>query len=694
MSTSLTNKLNSVNTWQFNYVLLMSNSTDSLRQSIRTDDTSKLLQKIQTYRIGSRYLDNATNSTFIPVINTMINQEFSVDSCNLSTIIMDGMKPGVNTKITLNVLEPKGIYFTQLLKNATQILNINAKNVVYLLFVIAKGFNTEGEVIIDQTTPIILLNKNVDLTITAAGGKYVMEFIDVGTGAPDISYNIGTPIEFSTRNASTVGYALKSLETALNSLTSLTYNGCSSEGVQVKNTFYQITWPKEYDSFVLDRSIFDVSTGSVAQGMGMTDYQKQLANISTNDKSFAYPVGQNVISIINDILLSSSQITKRFNKLNNLNNQSPNQPMMTPANNTTNNSFYNFSGGTATTPVGGTENDGVVFTIHAGVTSDANSHTYHFDVIEYNTNQTDIDYELDYIHTGVNTEVIDLNLHMDGVDTFVFIQSPNNDNKVYSTDIPTENDPATPIKKSQVGTQTSVASEAQQAKLQYINSFAMFFGRTKASVDATIRGNFKFLQMIHSKILPHTTPLSNGIDNYTKIVQNQNQLFHTRPAVVQINVYSPNSSSNSWGDSYLVRENGKPLNMWFSGKYIILSIDSSFTGGKFTQVLHMIPLLLNNSTSVSESASKQTSTSNQIQVPTSSNTNTTTNESYNGTVKPASSVSEMKSQLPQTGQTSSSNMSKFYEPGTYNASAYNADNSNWEKNIPVTPGAVLIVGNN
>lgn len=601
-------------TYSYHHVLLVSNTTRCAQLAMEINNVDSFLHPSfeEKYKPQTPKGASQGEGQYIVLINGMTDGEFLIHSLEIETLIDPSAKvsnPHSSfVEGTMEVVEPKGVRFMNLLKIACDELHSDPSGLTFILKTFFVGYTDEGPngskqgqiKQIVETKPFQFVMMDLTGEFTSAGSTYTITFVGQINGAARMP--IFSKVQSPNVSGSTIGNAIRSLEKTLNDAAKKGYDqliaqldesnnknkkdglNYSPKGRMVR---YSLNVSTEYVNFSLDNYHIR-NTGPSGQ------------------VQIATPQGIDIETAISDIMYGSTKVVELMNK-NAEQGYKTIFKIESTIDTTMEEAVITYAVKPCKVPVifkDNRNNEGI------DITPDVNNRN----VIEF-----------DYIFTGKNIEVLQYDMKMAmGLVFFQSLGSTNNfpgsflegsgnittlgsgSGAVLSTDtnimreltiVPTPGsvqDPASRNKKESAKTADFRTFMARQATLESINS------------KLRIVGNPYFLSAFNQYAGATDGYSENSAANGTA-----RPLKETIP-LIRVKVSMPNSQ-----DEFL--QDGKNFadEFWYNGYFQVMSIKSIFRDGKFEQELDLITLLFEEMITPSSAVSTPKEKSN---TPTASTT--------------------------------------------------------------------------
>jgi hypothetical protein len=602
------NALDVYRTYSYHHILLIADSTSTAEKLSAETELSRFDHPDarflpQTHEKGGQY---------IVLVNGMSDSQFIVQSAKWSSVPLPTTGATTATKISsvqtmavdgeIEIVEPQGVNFMNILANATRMMQIDPSMVVFVLKTVFVGHQDDGNVsMISNIKPLLFMMVDITSNIDVTGSTYNMSLVGVVNGAAKLphvnaivnglTFNVSGTLE---KTFKLLEIKLKNLDTAMR--VALDDNTC---GVTIN--------PNEFIEVEYKFHLEDKYKGYKA-GTNLDDKFKNLSD----EGGYISNLGDmaSVESIISAIMMSSLDVVKEAK------GKLPDNRFM-----------FKITSNIDTS-------DKEKYVVHYNI------HRYKAVVIEAEKFQTFDEPErdntgitFDYIFTGKNIDVLDLDIKMEYGLMFFQVMAAQGTTPTsamhllnhYNSDVSVKASGAAKVfadtgvdKKNIIkrplflGTTVNSPLFRDTKFIGASASFNTMLTRHAAietlGVKMKIRGNPQLLadttqlpEDISTIIsdVPQATKKSviippNGDPN---VVDNLRQIMpqiHKTPAYVKVKIWSP----KTWTGS-AERTNEELAgsfagdyseNLWYNGWYYMIQIDNEFSDGTFTQDLELISL--------------------------------------------------------------------------------------------------------
>lgn len=217
-------ELHQFRTYSYHHIMVVGNTDAAVEYATNTSNVETLLHpsyenKYQPITTPS----GPNNGQYIILINGMTDAEFSIQSLEVETIIdpsaMSSNPHGSWCEGTMEIVEPKGVRFMNLMKNACDDLRCDPSSLVFALKTLFVGY-TDGEdgepriQRIIETAPFQFLIMDLTGEFNAYGSTYQIQFTGNVNGTSRMP--MYSKVQMSNVVGGTVEEAIASLEKNLN----------------------------------------------------------------------------------------------------------------------------------------------------------------------------------------------------------------------------------------------------------------------------------------------------------------------------------------------------------------------------------------------------------------------------------------------------------------------------------------------
>ena len=541
MSTPV-NPLDRFRSYSYHHILMVSTNTESIRAIVNPETMPQGEQDVLSkLSLGNPISIGNGNSTAYLLCDTRKVSHFSINEVSYDSYIRVGentFSNAVISPIKISIIDSHGVAFINYLDYIQNKMKVSIHKATYLLKTIFVGHTDTGstEIIKQEAIPMLLTKMN--MSPDHRGSVVAMEFTAMSQGAVLMNddYNRMFDISGIFSPTNRLKDAVKSLENTLNSKSRdwfkkiqikrvEAFEGLSGEKISPDSRFgklvqYMFTVPDDWDSFEV-HGIYERSTESKFAKGGYKD------PITTKGVYIGFNASNSAsIKDALEVILRQSQHVQKL--ASNQNRQD-----------------------------GKTQSYEILTT----VTSDDDTITIHFDVVNYaipKTQRETAQPELqsgfkpsdknlmtfDYIFSGKNSDIIDFAMQMNNVQIFLAdnlyigdkiaeetakdqkdkVQDKTSTKKKESIINIQENDPILPPIKSasqQMNmpwiTETDGKRDYVTARQQFIHNMSVCHGMSSTDVALKIRGNPNlFSRFTADTIFPHVKIIDSVDLNYVQ----------------------------------------------------------------------------------------------------------------------------------------------------------------------------------
>lgn len=566
------NGLAKYRTYSYHQYLIVCSDTETAEAVGQVD-----IDALQHNKNDSRYSIHSlrqTGGTYVTIIDGTSDAHLNIKKASWSTLMSSGgtingervLGPGVDGVI--DIYEPNGAAFIGILGNTARTMGISQPAMSFVLKTIFIGETHEGiQEYITNIRPFIFTIYNMSAVFSSTGAQYRLQIIgQVGSGASSSGQAVVSGNSLTVASGETVVTAFKKLEDIANKVVKQSVESVESKGI---NTSVDIV-PPQY------RVVASNEIAGFVVGNNTSNSQKGGGEESTMNMARAKKATMS--SAIENIMVSSVDIMQKVK---------------------------------ASRETGGIE-DRAIFYITQTTTTNAGGvtiHTYYVGlktvntaIIGANTSSAVADFELDYLFTGKNTDILNLSLKLTNAINVLLLMNTSNS-------IPNAISSRTGVAAETIisthGAQLSGSTEVAPVTVEVGGSFdeypynnadypittANFFNllSNQAQIDSigsliVISGNPALLN--ETTIMP--SQVSSAMDNSPPVGGSTDPVkrnWLTSSTKVRLNVKfpsNPNDLSAGFDD------------FWYRGLYTLQSIQHDFVDGKFTQSLKILSIANSN----------------------------------------------------------------------------------------------------
>lgn len=252
------------------------------------------------------------------LINGLTDAEYLIDSVEWEAIFVpdaaESNPHGSFVEGTMEIKEPMGVRFLNLLKLACDNLKSDPSGLTFVLKTVFVGWNdgssgTEGIQQVVNVNPLSFVIMDLQAEFTTVGSNYTVQFVGQCNGVSRMP-QYGTVQQSGLKPAGTLGAAVQNLMDQMNQSSKDAYTKLVAqldESNNTQNTQQQNNSPK--GRLVQYNFIIDAQFASMA----MDNVNPRLTQ-SSSDSPMGTPQGLDIESALTDIMLSSTELMKRHNE--------------------------------------------------------------------------------------------------------------------------------------------------------------------------------------------------------------------------------------------------------------------------------------------------------------------------------------------------------------------------------------------
>lgn len=567
MATTVTeNPLNNYNSFSYHHFLILVSST-AVADTLTDSDT------LFRFITGEESIKGA-----VVVINPLISNRFVIQEIEWTSMLASNnidFGSTIWSSGTMNIIEPRGISFMNVLYDAVDQLGTSIDNCLWVLKTVFIGDTGVGDghqryQYINYVKPTVVVVTDVQIAFDEGGGRYDLQFTlaDDGAGAykqvDGAAFHTDTTVNLAggdTSGAITIESALQTLEKHVNATYDKTYqialktaeaqpNAPTLERIQ-----YKIEIPEEL------RKPEYVVTNSKGQGMGRDG----------SSASITVHPGSTLTDAITEVLKSCKPLTTEV---------------------TTNGKkkIFQVKSKVTQNEPGVDPRKVFTFSIYAKEANEIDSDEA--ELTAQDKALTAGNYiEYDYMYTGKNIDVLDFQMKMNtGILFFNTILTRSSMREDRSESMAAEylNSPSNKSKFGSGGSTTvhypsqlSAPENGDKADPTsadaYQNMLDQYTMIDNIMVNLKIRGNPRLLNGIAPSSADINNAAANGVDPNLDGGGDLMVKWATQPVFCRVNVRMPKDGE------YATIEN-----FWYRGLYRVMTVKNVFSGGEFTQELELI----------------------------------------------------------------------------------------------------------
>jgi len=544
------------------------------------------------------------NNRFVFLYDGRSDTNFYIEDVEWETILAPKYgKPGeqtrtqtIETEGNMKIIEPLGVSFLETMVTSTSNLGVDPNSIVFVLKTIFVGHTLTGEqTVISYVKPFIFKLIDLKADIKSSQSEYSITFFGLANGVtslPQIS-NISNGMSLHLQRGMTLSQALQVLFDRINDRyeenfeklkTESDYEGFEEKFSRVK---YTVQTDPEYSS-----SVFEVGKDVPHdQSITLEDGSKAI-QIKIRDQA---SIETAMKTIFNLCPYLSTDATRPLD----LDNDRRYTPKITSTVRPSNDGTYN-----------------VEFSVQRFETLfQRPGERFEPQPGEY--------IEFDYMFTGKNIDIIDLDIKMDMGLSFFYtgLVASNEPKSQGAMEAKLINEPAVVSVKSSI--EGSANSAAGTDRILPGRKAPLFLGLdvknrdvqntlnpvSAASFDQMLERQAR-LESVQTNLTIHGNPtILNDLNvTYNELIPGNNtpidsvsgtgtQNFYKTPSVAKVNIKYPTN-----------KELDAVEDFWYRGFYTILSIKNVFKGGKFTQDLTMFSIPQSDDTDLSSTTTSTRST--------------------------------------------------------------------------------------
>lgn len=664
----LPNPLDGFTSYSTHFILLACRTTEQARAFAAEADTTSLQQINSTSQLGAPVIFNGSDSDVFLVLDTRRFAQFSVERLRYEVLI-NGLQRGdkhgnLATEIQLTILDSVGISFINYLQWLMDSrMQCGFDGMVFMLRTLFVGHNQDGssETVQSVTIPMHLFK--LDVNLDYAKGAYDCVFMpnfNFSTNQHSRWLHIGTATNYSTGPGNTLGEMVDSFERSLNEDSADFYRTISAQLLQSgrapastrpgefgRLVQYQLTIPEAWRSFIYTGPSMDKAIERAFTRANQAEQQAPAGKAVTPAQGSYLSVdpGQTITDVL-EVMLAQVDGTRELANVDKLRST---DKFLT---------FYKFL---------------------VSVSSDKNSFTVHVDVIPFEvpnvvppTNQAQpvsqhqarfyteqvVDgvrlrrptnyFELDYIYTGKNLDVLSFDLKLQDLQFLLASNVRVGEGELFSVAgkgqgdaLPSASEPKPEIfnarqydpillpmltKEQRANFSQYVtprlADEQRRLRVNsqdYARNLSAFYAQSPIMVNAVIKGNPAIMEKFNlGSPVPHTSVVSltaTGISRTSSTVKGEyrrrleteilrlpgagagrtsgtftvnrpigDAAYVTTPVFVKVNIKGPNVDPVT---NELINGQDFATEVVYNGYYVVMKVVNVIERGVFTQELEL-----------------------------------------------------------------------------------------------------------
>jgi zinc D-Ala-D-Ala carboxypeptidase len=320
------NIMHSFRTYSYHHILVAANTTAAAEFAMKTKDINAWIRgSADSYE--SKFKPQKPpgvadgKDAYMVLINGLTDAEFVIQGLEIETIV----DPNARTSNphasyvegSIEIMEPKGVRFMNLLKDACDKLNTDPNGLTFVLKTIFVGYTDgiNGEAHIHQlleTKPFHFLMVDLTGEFTAAGSTYNIQFVGHINGTPRLP--IFSKLEQSNVKGGTVREALAALEKKLNEAAEKSYTELVKQLDESNNTAAGLSAEARAKYSPAGRKIiYTIAVAEEFAALPLDNVHPRNTDAG-GEALLATPQGIDIETAISDILLSSTKIADIMNK--------------------------------------------------------------------------------------------------------------------------------------------------------------------------------------------------------------------------------------------------------------------------------------------------------------------------------------------------------------------------------------------
>lgn len=429
------NPLDKFRSYAYHHVLVAASSTEAVRTL--TDVTlsnEQQFAQLQNLELGKKKMVPNSSSGYYMICDTRHNSYFSITDFSYASTLSAGSEKYVSImvgNVDLRIVDPSGIAFLNYMKFLTDEMQISLYNMTFVIKTIFIGHTYDGKVETVYQNAIPLLGSKMSISPSSQGSVIDWQMFPLNNALVMNNGNYGKMFDMSgvTSKTGKLKDAISSLENELNKASRKWYKSINLDILNSKGETerkeaaagygkllqFMITVPDDWEPFTVS-GIYGAVTESKWSRHG------KKGEVTTKDVTIGFKVTQDttIIEIIELILKQSKEV----------NDLASNKARK--------------------------EKNLKAYVISTSMTSDDDSITVHFDILNYNIpdisddsgSQTGKDstsaskamtvsekgkMEFDYIFSGKNTDILNFQIKLDNVTLFISDRAPLGDKHTVET---------------------------------------------------------------------------------------------------------------------------------------------------------------------------------------------------------------------------------------------------------------------
>lgn len=603
------NILDAYRTYSYHHILIAADSTNTAEALHEESEISRFYHP--EVRFCPQQHPNA--GRYIVLINGITDMQFVIQSAKWATVPIPSVTPSTPNMVTsvqtmavdgeIEILEPQGVNFMNILVEATKLLDIDPALITFVLKTVFVGHRDDGTTsMITTVKPLMFMMVDITSKIDVTGAVYTMALVGSVNGAGKLPH-INSVVKGMTINAGkTIGETLDALQSEI-------------------TTQYDNQWEK-------------LTTGGCGVNLNPNDFMKVTYHIHCDEHYRSMPAGDNIDVKYRETSDSGGSIS-------NLGETSSIENLITM--------IMNSSSAVLKEANGKLPDERFIFKIASSVNSDIEGGKFevHYHIHQYKAvvieDKNFLTFEppdgtgitFNYIFTGKNIDIKDLDIKMEYGLMFFQVLAAQATSPTSAAHTLRHYNPDAFIKGAGMATPSGEAKKPEP-RCDYIGSQdtikrPLFLGtdmenpmfRDTKNISAsagfnatlarhamvenmgikmTIRGNPQLLE--ESTQIPSDVSLLSSDPGIIISAEDGTPLdgdlrpimpsLHKTPAYVKVNIWSPKTWTESAEPTPSEQASDYPgdyaQNLWYDGWYYMIQIDNVFEDGEFSQVLELITL--------------------------------------------------------------------------------------------------------
>jgi len=599
------NPLDAFRTYSYHHILIAADSTKTAERIADDSELSKFDHS--EVRFCPQSIDGGR---YVVLANGLTDSQFVVQSAKWSTVPIPNTGSTTSSAVTsvqtmavdgeVEILEPQGVNFFNVLVEVTKMMGIDPALVIFVLKTVFIGHRDDGTTsMITTIRPLIFIMVDITAKIDVAGSVYTMALVGIANGAAKLPH-VNAVVEGFTFNVeSELGPTFEKLESEIGDK----YDDMWKDLVSKKDTCGVKFEPEKFS-----RVKYKFDLQSDYKGYKCGDIKDIKFKDTSDEGGYVANLGDgaSIENIISAIMMSSEKVVlEAKGKL-------PDNRYMFKIASTVR-----------------TEADTGLFEVTYHI------HRYKAVVVEvedFLTFEPEVGMGItfDYIFTGKNIDIIDLNIKMEYGLMFFQVLSVEGTSPTNAVQVLDYYNPDLKIKASGadagLGAEDMLIKSCENTGKKDVKK-PLFLGTTirhplfrdtsaigasagfnatlnrhaaieNLGLKMTIRGNPQLLEDTTQMPKDLSTSVSSvpqviEPEGLTEQLRNIMPRIHKIPAYVKVNIWSPKSWTGSSAKSEVEKaasyEGDYAENLWYDGWYYMIQINHVFDGD-FRQELELVSL--------------------------------------------------------------------------------------------------------